>query len=155
MAGTILHLLLWPRMLSQDKPLQPLLQLPSLLSSSLPLPQYNSSLLLHLPGEGSSRISNREDINSNNRISSSSHHLPINLQGGQVSSLLSSNSNSQPIRLLQLISSSSSRHPNLLSPQLLSQLSIKSSKMSWRALDLNANKVLLKITHLCIDFFVC
>ena len=153
MAGTILHLLLWPRMLSQDKPLQPLLQLPSLLSSSLPLPQYNSSLLLHLPGEGSSRISNREDINSNNRISSS-HPLPINLQGGQVSSLLSSNSNNQPIRLLQLISSSS-RHPNLLSPQLLSQLSTKSSKMSWRALDLNANKVLLKITHLCIDFFVC
>ena len=153
MAGTILHLLLWPRMLSQDKPLQPLLQLPSLLSSSLPLPQYNSSLLLHLPGEGSSRISNREDINSNNTISSLP--LPINLQGGQVSSLLSSNSNSQPIRLLQLISSSSSRHPNLLSPQLLSQLSIKSSKMSWRALDLNANKVLLKITHLCIDCFVC
>lgn len=140
MVGMILRLLLWPKMPSQDKPLQPLLQLQSHLSSSSPLLQYNSSLLLHLPGEGSSLISNMEDINSSNRISSSSHLLPINLQDGQASSLLSSNNNSPPIRLLQLISSNSSRPLNLLSLQLLSLLSIKSFKMLWRASDLNANK---------------
>ena len=134
MVGTILLLLLWPKMLSQEKLLQPLLQLPTPLSSSLPPLLYNS-LLLHLPGEVFSLISNREDTNSNNR---SSHLLPINLQDGQVSSLLSSSSSSLP-RLPQ--PTISSRHLNLLSPQLQSQLSIKSSKMLWRASDQNVNKV--------------
>ena len=145
MVGTILHQLLWPKMLSQEKLLQPLLQLPTPLSSSLPPLLYNS-LLLHLPGEVFSLISNREDTNSNNR---SSHLLPINLQDGQVSSLLSS---SNLLRLLQLLTSS--RHPNLSSPQLLSQLSIKSSKMLWRASDQNVNKVLLKITLRTFHFLV-
>ena len=144
MVGTILRLLLWPKMLSQEKLLQPLLQLPTPLSSSLPPLLYNS-LLLHLPGEVFSLISNREDTNSNNR---SSHLLPINLQDGQVSSLLSSSSSSLP-RLPQ--PTISSRHLNLLSPQLQSQLSIKSSKMLWRASDQNVNKVLCS-SH--IAFFV-
>ena len=141
MVGTILRLLLWPKMLSQEKLLQPLLQLPTPLSSSLPPLLYNS-LLLHLPGEVFSLISNREDTNSNNR---SSHLLPINLQDGQVSSLLSSSS--LP-RLLQLISS---RHLSLPNLQLQSRLSIKSSKMLWRASDQNVNKVLCS-SH--IAFFV-
>ena len=152
MVGTILHLLLWPKMLSQDKRPQPLLRLPNLLSSSSPPPLFNS-LLLHLPGEGSSLISSREDTNSsrNNNRSSSSSLLQINLLGGQVSSLLSSSSSNLP-RLLQLLTSS--RHPNLPSPQLLSQLSIKSSKMLWRASDQNVNKVLLKITLRTFHFLV-
>ena len=146
MVGTILHLLLWPKMLSQDKRPQPLLRLPNLLSSSSPPPLFNS-LLLHLPGEGSSLISNREDTNSNRN----SHLLQINLQGGQVSSLLSNSSSNLP-RLLKLITSS--RHLNLLSPQLLSRLSTKSSKMLWRASDQNVNKVLLKITLRTFHFLV-
>ena len=152
MVGTILHLLLWPKMLSQDKRPQPLLRLPNLLSSSSPPPLFNS-LLLHLPGEGSSLISSREDTNSsrNNNRSSSSSLLQINLLGGQVSSLLSSSSSNLP-RLLQLLTSS--RHLNLHSPQLRSQLSIKSSKMLWRASDQNVNKVLLKITLRTFHFLV-
>merc|ERR1719285_1526611 len=131
MVGMILPLLLWPRMPFQDKLLQRLLQLPSLLSNSSPPPQC-SSLLLPLPGGDSSLSSNREDTNSSS--SRSSHLLPTNLQDGQVSSLLSSSS--LP-RLLQLISS---RHLSLPNLQLQSRLSIKSSKMLWRASDQNVNK---------------
>ena len=145
MVGMILPLLLWPRMPSQDKLLQPLPRLLSLLSNSSPPPQC-SSLLLPLPGGDSSLSSNREDTNSSSR---SSHLLPTNLQDGQVSSLLSS-SNCLP-RLLQLISS---RHLSLPNLQLPSRLSIKSSKMLWRASDQNVNKVPLKITCQVLHFLV-
>ena len=141
----ILHQLQWPRMLSQDKLLQPLLRPLSLLSNSSPPPQC-SSLLLPLPGVGSSLSSNSTNSSSTR---SSKHLLPTNLQGGQVSSLLSS-SNSLPSRLLQPISSRQLSLPNL---QLPSRLSIKSSKMLWRASDQNVNKVLLKKQLPSVKFF--
>merc|ERR1719285_489768 len=79
MVGMILPLLLWPRMPFQDKLLQRLLQLPSLLSNSSPPPQC-SSLLLPLPGGDSSLSSNREDIHNSLNSTRSSHLLPTNLQ---------------------------------------------------------------------------
>ena len=148
MVGMILPLLLWPRMPSQDKLLQPLPRLLSLLSNSSPPPQC-SSLLLPLPGGDSSLSSSREDIHNSLNSNRSSHLLPTNLQDGQVSSLLSS-SNCLP-RLLQLISS---RHLSLPNLQLQSRLSIKSSKMLWRASDQNVNKVPLKITCQVLHFLV-
>ena len=142
----ILHQLLWPRMLSQDKLLQPLLRPLSLLSNSSPPPQC-SSLLLPLPGVGSSLSSNSTNSSSTR---SSKHLLPTNLQAGQVSSLLSSSSNNSLLRLFQPTSSRQLSLPNL---QLPSRLSIKSSKMLWRASDQNVNKVLLKKQLPSVKFF--
>ena len=148
--GMILPLLLWPRMPSQDKLLQPLLRQLSLLSNSSP-PPLCSSLLLLLPGGDSSLSSNREDTNNSLNSNRSSHPLPTNLQDGQVSSLLSSSS--LPTR--RLLQPTSSRHLSLPNLQLPSRLSIKSSKMLWRASDQNVNKVLLKITCQVLHFFGC
>ena len=146
----ILPQLLWPRMHSQDKLLQPLLRLLNLPSNSSPPPQC-SSLLLPLPGVGSSlSSSNSMGAITNNSNRSSRHLLPTNLQGGQVSSLLS-NSNSLPSRLLQ--PTNSSRQLSLPNLQPPSRLSIKSSKMLWRASDQNVNKVLLKKQLPSVKFF--